>query len=69
MNITLDIDVPQIAEAMCEAMSDDELHAFIMALDEQTQDYDFTLNLIRALVASLRKCDDPNDPLKPGDLF
>ena len=69
MNINLDIDVRQVEEALCEFMSHDELHNHIIMLDEQAADYDFTLKLIRALVASLRKCDDPNDPLKPGDLF
>lgn len=69
MNINLEIDVKQVAEALGEAMSHDELHTFILGLDGQAADYDFTLKLIRALFASLRASDDPNDPLKPGDLF
>ncbi len=37
VNINLDIDAQQVAEALCESMSHDQLHEFIMTLDEQAQ--------------------------------
>lgn len=57
-----EMDVDYIVDAVAESLSREELVEFIMAVDGEVADYEFTEILTKRLIAALKSDCDPDKP-------